>query len=80
VLLCVSGVYCGQKRGAPRKGGEQKEVGRSGRGTQQKKPKTFWVIAVYTGDKKISKNKEFILILNKKCYVCGVNTIKIQSK
>jgi hypothetical protein len=70
----------GVKRGVPQKVGEQKGVGSSGRGTQQKKPKTFWVIAVNTRDKKISKNKEFILILNKKCYVCGVNTIKIESK
>jgi hypothetical protein len=59
---------------------EQKGVGVIGRGTQQKKPKKIWVIPVNTADKKISKNNEFRLIINKKCYVCGVNIIKTESK
>jgi hypothetical protein len=74
-LWCIGafkGVY-------PEKGGAKGE-GVVGRGNKQKKPKKIWVIPVNTADKKSSKNNEFRLIINKKCYVCGVNIIKTESK
>jgi hypothetical protein len=45
------------KEGVIQKHGEQKGVPEISRGTQQKKPKTFWVIAVNTRDKKWRKTK-----------------------
>jgi hypothetical protein len=57
MLLCVSVVYCGQTRVQGWKVVEQNGVGVVGLGTQQKKPKTFWEIAVNTRDKKWRKTK-----------------------